>query len=200
MDTEKIIQDLNRRFSEPLPEFYKCRIIFWYDEDKEFEGKLDEIRISNAKIIALTGSNNFEVKKLLNVDDTLSNYLVYSPFLYDNLEDNWFLDIELYSEEFRADLISMWMDELKVPQTADLRSGFKKYRKFFNAAERRNKFKALGITPSKVSQLQVAVMAVLAGTEAKPNAVIKAVLQNGPDMDTNSVYQDFVSYEIHSAF
>ena len=200
MDTEKIIQDLNRRFSEPLPEFYKRRIIFWYDEDKEFEDKLDEIQISNAKIIVLTGTNNFEVKKLLNVDDTLSNYLVYSPFLYDNLEDNWFLDIELYSEEFRADLISMWMDELKVPQTADLRSGFKKYRKFFNAAERRNKFKALGITPSKVSQLQVAVMAVLAGTDARPNAVLKAILQNGLDMDTNSVYQDFVSYEIHSAF
>ena len=200
MDTEKIIQDLNRRFSEPLPEFYKRRIIFWYDEDKEFEDKLDEIQISNAKIIVLTGSNNFEVKKLLNVDDTLSNYLVYSPFLYDNLEDNWFLDIELYSEEFRADLISMWMDELKVPQTPDLRSGFKKYRKFFNAAERRNKFKALGITPSKVSQLQVAVMAVLAGTDARPNAVLKAILQNGLDMDTNSVYQDFVSYEIHSAF
>ena len=127
MDTEKIIQDLNRRFAEPLPEFYKRRIIFWYDEDQEFADKLDDIQISNAKMVVLTGTNNFEVKKLLNVDDTTSNYLVYSPFSYDNQEDNWFLDIELYSEEFRSDLISIWMDELKVPQTADLRSGFKKY-------------------------------------------------------------------------
>ena len=112
MDTEKIIQDLNRRFAEPLPEFYKRRIIFWYDEDQEFADKLDDIQISNAKMVVLTGTNNFEVKKLLNVDDTTSNYLVYSPFSYDNQEDNWFLDIELYSEEFRSDLISMWMDEL----------------------------------------------------------------------------------------
>ena len=37
MDTDKIIQDLNRRFAAPLPEFYQRRIIFWYDEDKEFE-------------------------------------------------------------------------------------------------------------------------------------------------------------------
>lgn len=36
MDAEKIIQDLNRRFAAPLPKFYK-RVIFWYDEDKEFE-------------------------------------------------------------------------------------------------------------------------------------------------------------------
>ena len=37
MDTDKIIQDLNRRFAAPLPEFYQRRIIFWYDEDKEFQ-------------------------------------------------------------------------------------------------------------------------------------------------------------------
>ena len=43
MDTDKVIQDLNRRFAAPLPEFYQRRIIFWYDEDKEFEDKLDEI-------------------------------------------------------------------------------------------------------------------------------------------------------------
>ena len=36
MDSEKIIQDLNRRFAAPLPEFYKRRIIVWIDEDQEF--------------------------------------------------------------------------------------------------------------------------------------------------------------------
>ena len=43
MDTDKVVQDLNRRFAAPLPELYKCRIIFWYDEDKEFEDKLNEV-------------------------------------------------------------------------------------------------------------------------------------------------------------
>lgn len=28
MDAEKIIQDLNRRFGAPLPEYYRRRIIF----------------------------------------------------------------------------------------------------------------------------------------------------------------------------
>lgn len=31
---QTVIQDLNRRFAAPLPEFYQRRIIFWYDEDK----------------------------------------------------------------------------------------------------------------------------------------------------------------------
>ena len=59
MDTDKIIQDLNRRFAA---QFYQRRIIFWYDEDKEFEDKLDEVVLENAKVIALTGNNAFSVK------------------------------------------------------------------------------------------------------------------------------------------
>ena len=67
MDTDKIIQDFNRRFAVPLPEFYQRRIISWYDEDKEFEDKLDEVVLESAKVITLTGNNAFSVKKLLSV-------------------------------------------------------------------------------------------------------------------------------------
>ena len=88
-----------------LPEFYQRRIIFWYNEDKEFGDKLDEVVLENANVIALTGNNTFSVKKLLSVDDLTTNYLVYSPLAYNRTDDNWLLDIELYSEEFRADLI-----------------------------------------------------------------------------------------------
>ncbi len=201
MDAEKIIQDLNRRFAEPLPEFYKRRIIFWIDEDQEFADKLDEIKVDGAKIVALTGSNNFHVKKLLAVDDPDSNYLVYRPFVYESDEENWLLDMELYGEEFRADLVSMWMDEMGVPQTPALRREFKQYRKFFNSQNRRNKVTSQTATPATPLQLQRAIMAALAGLkEAKPNAIIKAVLQAGLTGDSNAVYQEFVNYGIDEAF
>ena len=201
MDSEKIIQDLNRRFAAQLPEFYKRRIVVWIDEDQEFVDKLDEIAVNGAKVIALTGSNNFYVKKLLAVDDPTSNYLVYRPFAYDSDEDNWLLDMELYGEEFRADLVSMWMDEMGIPQTPALRRGFKQYRKFFNAQTRRNKVTSQGVTPATPAQLQMAIMAALAGLkDAKPNAIIKAVLKAGLQKDSNAVYQEFVSYGIDEAF
>ena len=79
MDLDTIIRDLNKRFAAPLPEFYKRRIIFWYDEDREFEDKLDDIQIDNAKLLVLTGTNNFAAKKLLNVDDTCLLYTSPSP-------------------------------------------------------------------------------------------------------------------------
>ena len=42
IDLEKIAQDLNRRFWMPIPEFYKRRINFWYDDDREFEDKVED--------------------------------------------------------------------------------------------------------------------------------------------------------------
>lgn len=57
MDTDKIIQDLNCRFAAPLSEFYQRRIIFWYDEDKEFEDKMDEVVLENAKVYQIMNIN-----------------------------------------------------------------------------------------------------------------------------------------------
>ena len=65
MDTDKIVQELNRRFAEPLPEFYNRRIIVWYDEDKEFEDKLEDVVLTDAKVVILSGTNNCIVKNFV---------------------------------------------------------------------------------------------------------------------------------------
>ena len=202
MDTEKVVQDLNRRFEAPLPEFYKRRIIFWYDEDKEFEDRIDEIELANAKVIRLTGSNSFAVKKLLAEDDTTSNYVVYRPFGYEKDDDNWLLNVELYSEEFRSDLLSLWMDEMHIPSTTSLRKTVKVYRKYFNAKERRAKVASLAekkavTTPSA---LHLTVMAALCGCDTTPGAVIRTVLSAGLDMEANNTYADIVAYGAKEAF
>ena len=154
MDIEKVIQELQRRFAAPLPEYYHRRIIFWQDEDREFEDKLDEIQLNNAKIVALTGNNTFMVKKLLGSDDQTSNYLVYNPLSFDKPDDDWLMDVKLYSEEFRADLLSMWMDEMGLPSGFAMRKQVKHYRKFFNAM-RYEVAAALAEDLQRVNQSQV---------------------------------------------
>ena len=108
MDADKVTQDLNRRFAAPLPEFYNRRIISWYDEDREFADKLNEITLTNAKLVALTGSNAFEVKKLISNDDLSSNCLVYYPVSYEKPEDNWLIDIELCWSFHQLHLGCIW--------------------------------------------------------------------------------------------
>lgn len=201
MDADKVIQDLNRRFAAPLPEFYQRRIIFWYDEDQEFADKLDEIVLENAKIVVLTGSNAFAVKKLLNHDDLTSNYLVYSPISYDRQDDNWLLDIELYSEEFRADLISIWMDEMDIPSTPAMRKQVKHYRKYFNAKDRRARIVAQNKIPSTPAQLHMAVMAAICGLKnPQPNQIIRSVFRAGLDVQNNATYREFINYGSEDAF
>lgn len=201
MDSDKIIQELNQRFAAPLPEFYKRRIVFWYDEDGEFQDRLDEITLNNAKLLVLTGTNNFAVKKLLSVDDTTNNYLVYCPLSYEKSEDNWLLDIELYSEEFRADLISIWMDELGIPATPAMRKLVREYRKYFNAKVRRDKIIGQSKTPTTPAQLHVAVMGALCGLkDVTPAAIIREALKAGLDINTNDLYREFVNYGADKVF
>lgn len=199
MDVETILQDLNRRFAAPLPEFYKRRIIFWKDEEREFEDKLDDINLNDAKLVVLTGSNNFEIKKLLSYDDTSNNYLVYCPISYDKPDDNWLIDIELYSEEFRADLISIWMTEIGIPSTPALRKQVKHYKKYLNAISRRAKLIGQSITTT--SQLHLAIMAAICGLKnIHPNLIVRTILEDGLDINNNNIYQDLMNYHAAEPF
>lgn len=200
MDTEKVTQDLNKRFLAPLPDYYKRRIIFWFDEDREFEDKLDGVELQNARLVQLTGSNSFAIKKLLGQDEPYTNFVVYSPVSYPRLEDNWLLDVQLYSEEYRADLLSLWLEEMHIPSSTSMRKMLKGYRKFFNAKERRNRVAAMaGI--STPAQLHLAVMAAVCGVKGmQPSDIVKAVLAAGLDIHTNPLYLDLVSYGAKDAF
>ena len=201
MDTNKIIQDLNRRFAEPLPEFYQRRIIFWYDEDREFEDKLEDLQLDNATLLVLTGSNTFEVKKRICEEDLTSNFLVYQPLSFAKPDDNWLINVQLYSEEFRADLNSIWMEEMGVSSSPIIRKQVKAYRKFFNAKPRRDAVKKLNASISSALDLHLAVMAAICGCkDTQPGSIIRAVLSAGLDMDTNELYQGLINFGAKNAF
>lgn len=50
-------------------EFYVRRIIFWKDEEREFEKEWKLLELPDVKLVRLTENNNFAVKKLLLKDD-----------------------------------------------------------------------------------------------------------------------------------
>lgn len=201
MDLDTVLHDLNRRFAAPLPEFYKRRIIFWYDEDREFEDRIEDLQLANATLVVLNGSNTFAVKKLLCEEDLTSNFLVYQPLSFSKDDENWLINVQLYSEEFRADLVSIWMDEMGLPSTPIIRKQVKNYRKFFNAKPRREAVARLNHNISTAAQMHLAVMAALCGnSDTQPNSIIRAVIHAGLDLDTNSIYQSFVNYGAQNAF
>lgn len=190
MTIDTINKSLRERFTQPLPDCYKRRIIFWYDSEREFESLLDEMDIPDVKLLKLTGSNFFHAKMTLSETDTQSNYLVYNPIAYAHISDDWLRDIELYSEEFRADLISMQMDELGIPQTVPFRRAVKLYQTFFGNKERMTKLASLHTKYETAAQLHIDIMAVLSGAkENSAQGVIRAILCESLYSDDNSALE-----------
>lgn len=201
MELEDIIQELDRRFDLPLREYYERRIIFWQDPEGEFREEIAGVKLQNAKVLVLTGRNAFLAKKLLSHDDITSNYLVYVPFAYERQEDNWLLDLELMSDSFRADLVSMWMSEMKMPDEMQYRKLFKKYRKFFNAAVRREKFAVMMAGRYSPAQVMLAMMAVLTKSKSTdPGDILRAVFQDGYEREANKAYQRLAAYGLDTIF
>ncbi len=201
MDIEKIQKELAARFEAPLKDFYKRRIVFWHDGEGEFSEMPDLLELPGVKILRLTGSNNFIAKKTLLEDDTDSDYLVYNPIKYDDIRENWLLDIELMSEEFRADLLSMRMQELDMASTSELRKAMRLYTKFFDSKERTAKLLAFKSDYLTAGQLHVDILAVLSGSKSNTASdVIRTVLLNGLDIEENSAIANIRKFGSEDVF
>lgn len=201
MQTDSIIKNLTDRFSAPLKDFYKRRIVFWQDPEGEFNEFFDTIEIPNVKTIKLTGTNNFAVKMLLCKTDTESNYLIYNPISYTDIRDNWLLDIEKYSEEFRADLLSMRMAQLNILSENKMRRTVKLYSKFFDNKDRMSKLQSFRTVYSSPLKLHLDVLSVLAGTtDNTAPGVIRSVLINGLDENNNSALSNIKKFGNEDVF
>lgn len=187
MLSETIKLRLAERFAAPLIEFHKRRIVFWHDEDSEFADGVDELDLPGVSVVKLTGSNNFAIKKLLSADDLTGDYLVYDPLTYEkDQHDDWLLDIKLYSEDFRADLVSLQMEELLVEPSSAMRKTMKLYSKFLDNKDRKAKLKRIGHVYQTPLQLHIDIMAVLSGINGgSAQDVIIAMLSAGLEKESN---------------
>lgn len=193
MAIEDIKKELEKRFAEPLDEFYKRRIIFWNDEDGEFLDEIESLTLCNAKVLVLEAGHLFSAKQLLSSTDLVSNYLVYNPLVVDP-EHDWFLDIKLYSEEYRADKTSRLMQEMQIVNTSELRHVVKDFKGFFNAASRRKAMASFDGFIDKKSTLYMSILSVICGVkEREPELIIKSSLLAGADLE-NTVKMDLLKY------
>lgn len=199
MAIEDIKNELEQRFAEPLDEFYKRRIVFWNDEDGDFKDEISDLELSNAKVLILEYDNQFEAKRLLSSIDLDSNYLVYNPLISD-LEHDWFLDIKLYSEEYRADKTSRLMQDMHILNTPELRKEVQRFKGFFNATSRCKSFASFGQNIDKKSALYMTLLSAICGAkEVKPEEIIKAVLADGPDIN-NSIKLELLKHNASGLF
>jgi len=167
MNVEKIKESLTQLF-------YKegHRLVFWYDVESSFEETLPKIGLHNSestdtpsdlaeiKLIRLDEVSKLGVKILLEKEDSQSKYLIYAPYEEPPLEENWLLDIQLYSRQFRANQVEIWLNELGL-EDRTLRTYLKSREDFLKNKERFNQFKKLLSPSDKEPQLELKMMAVV---------------------------------------
>lgn len=138
------------------------RLVFWYDPEQSFRGALAELELPDVTILDMEGRSTLETKLQLELDDPHGRYLLYFPSAEPAAEDDWLLDMKLYSRVFHADRISMIFNDLGLQQHS-LRQHLARREKFFSNKHRVESLKRFVQPDADEEMLDLAMIAVVTG-------------------------------------
>ena len=155
-DLNQINSALERLFNEEGQ-----RIVFWNDPEMEFHSTLPFVMLDGVTTLRLDRVGALEAKIRLEREEPNGKFLLYAPSEEPDYEDDWLLDIRLYSRSFRADKASILLQELGLVNQ-HLRTHIADRRKFFDAKERLQKIKNLVAPDDVAGDLDRKMIAVVA--------------------------------------
>ncbi len=158
-DLNQINTALERLFNEEGQ-----RIVFWNDPDQEFQNTLPFIMLDNVTTLRLDKVGALEAKIRIERDEPTGKFLLYAPTEEPDYENDWLLDIRLYSRSFRADKASILLQELGLVNQ-HLRTYIADRRKFFDSKDRLQKIKNLVVSDDAAADLDRKMIAVVAKTD-----------------------------------
>jgi uncharacterized protein (TIGR02687 family) len=202
MDTKQINEALNRIFNEE-----GHRIVFWNDPQQEFEAVLSTLALEDVNVLRLDKIGSLEVKIRIECEDTSGRYLLYSPAEEPEYENDWLLDIRLYSRSFRADRASIIRQELGL-SSEHLRQHMADRRKFFDNKERLQKLKPLVTATDTEAALDLKMIAVVAKAEQPEffnivRTLFHAYSESGEEIDLDnppSVWTQIEKFDLAGSF
>lgn len=175
MDLQNIQEQLNTIFSKS-----STRIIFWFDDKGEYEDEVAELKLEQAKLHILDGSNWFYSKWLLHESDTESKFLVYAPFSKPSDAENPLADLHYYSVPYYTDRISQMSQEIGIDNR--FKEHLAKYSNFWKNKVRIEKFKELGKDHFDAESIDIGLIAVLVDVKT-PNfeEILRQMIISGSD-------------------
>jgi uncharacterized protein (TIGR02687 family) len=158
-DHKQIHTALDRLFQEEGQ-----RIVFWNDPDQEFVSTLPFLSLDGVTILRLDEMGSLETKIRLEREEPQGKFLLYSALEEPDYENDWLLDIRLYSRSFRADRASILLQELGLVHQ-HLRTHLAERRKFFDAKDRLQKLKGMVAADDGAADIDRKMMAVVTKAE-----------------------------------
>ena len=162
MKAEQVDQALQQKFVSEGE-----RLVFWHDANGEFTDYIVaglSGPLADVQVLDLATMGGLSTKLRLERDDPAGQYLIYSQGELPPAEEDWLLDIRLYSAQFHADVASIWLQELGLASLS-LRDHLKARASFLGSRERRRKLARLISADDDEMALDRKMMAVLVGSE-----------------------------------
>lgn len=128
MDSKQLSHGLRQAFFSE-----NHRLVFWYDPEQSFGDELANLDLSDIQVMDMSGKSSLAVKLKLELEDQNGEYLLYFPHAEPEPEDDWLLDMKLYSRTFYADRISIIFNELGLQQQS-LRAHLTQRERFLSKA------------------------------------------------------------------
>ena len=173
MKAEQVDQALHQKFVTEGE-----RLVFWHDPNGEFTGYVEGDLtgdIADVQVLDVAEGGGLSAKLRLEREDCTGKYLVYSKGDVPPAEEDWLLDIRLYSAQFHADVASLWLQELGL-SSLSLRDHLKARATFLGNQDRRKKLARLISAQDDEAALDLKMMAVLVGSPVvSPFDVLRAL-------------------------
>lgn len=185
-----------------LAKFEHSRIVFWHDAERNFYEAIAALSMPDGVLVCVENVSMLALKKRLELDEPNTRFLLYCPFEVPEAEDDWLLDIRLYSETFYADVSSMILHDLGITQMA-LRSHISQRLSFFSNKQRVAKLKRWITEQETASALDRKMIAVLLKAEsASVNDVLLAALAEYVKVDHSSetMFAELAKFGLTDAF
>ena len=148
-----------------LPHLERCyeshRIVFWHDQDGEYEADLDSLDLPGVQTIKVA-NDEYAIKHRLLQLEPEGKFLLYRGGNVPGGVGNWLLDLELAYGVFTADRTSLVAKDLGLT-AAGVEEVVAAHEKFFNAAKRVQSLKALLNDGDDAAKLRAKITAVVLG-------------------------------------
>ncbi|MCF7978319.1 MAG: BREX-1 system phosphatase PglZ type A, partial [Chromatiaceae bacterium] len=204
MDIQRITDALRERFQQD-----GHRLVFWHDPERAFEESLPELTqalaqaLDGVSLLRLDESPTLAIKVRLELDNPAGRYLLYAPFEPPAPDEDWLLDIRLYSGSFSADRASMLLSDLGLT-TQSLRSHLAERARFFASRERLERLKRLIAPDDSAIDLDRKLIAVLIKADHPEFFTLLITLLDGiPDGQLDEpppLWSDLDKFGVEAAF
>lgn len=153
MSQQRVIESLSSMFTTHA-------VVFWHDVDAEFSGTVDALELDGVRLVRLDSTPAFQVK--LDIErNPGQRWLMYSTQPEPDPSKDWLLDVRLRAKSFRADSVSILLDELGL-STQSLRTHLKDRHKFLRSKDRVDRLKRLVLPGDTAVDLDRKMLTVLA--------------------------------------